>query len=66
MANTNCLEGIRCPKCGQEDEFRIACTMVCTVIDDGTEKIGDIEWDENSWCLCPRCEKDGKLKDFQS
>jgi hypothetical protein len=38
--------------------------MVCTVTDDGTETIGDIEWDDDSWCLCPHCDKEGRLKDF--
>ena len=37
MTNTNCLENISCPKCGQEDRFKIAATIFCLVTDDGTD-----------------------------
>jgi hypothetical protein len=64
MANENCLEGIKCPDCGNEDEFRIEAVIVCQVTDDGSEPIGDHYWDEKSYCHCPVCEKDGKLAEF--
>ena len=63
--NTNCLEGIRCPECGQEDEFRIEGRTVFEVTDDGTGDHGDVEWDEDSYVLCPSCEFEGKLGHFQ-
>jgi DNA-directed RNA polymerase subunit RPC12/RpoP len=28
MPNTNCLEGIRCPKCGHEDAFKIEAKVL--------------------------------------
>jgi len=28
MANENCLEGMMCPKCGQEEKFSIVCSCV--------------------------------------
>ena len=66
MANTNCLEGIRCPDCGNEDEFRIECHVVMKVTDDGVmDSAGDVEWDEDSWCFCPQCEREGKLALFR-
>jgi Zn ribbon nucleic-acid-binding protein len=64
--NTNCLEGIRCPKCGQDDSLRIAGSSIFTVVDDGTEDHGDVEWDEDSWALCPACEYEGKLGMFHT
>lgn len=64
--NTNCLEGIRCPKCGQEDSFRIEGRSVFTVIDDGTVEHSDVEWDDDSWALCPTCEYEGKLGTFRT
>ncbi len=45
MTNTNCLEGIQCPQCGNADRFRIVATSLFTVTDDGTEDHGDVEWD---------------------
>ena len=66
--NTNCLEGIRCPECGQEDEFRIAGSSIFTVVDDGIEDHGDVEYDDDSWALCPafECEYEGKLGTFRT
>jgi hypothetical protein len=48
MTNTNCLEGIRCPDCGNEESFRIAAKTIVTVTDDGIEDHGDMEWDDDS------------------
>lgn len=65
MTNSNCLEGIKCPACGNEDRFRIACTTVFTVTDEGTEDHGDIEWDDDSYAECPECGRRGTLKVFK-
>lgn len=66
MANTNCLEGIKCPECGQEDEFRIEVVMTAKVKDEGVADVsGDTYWDKDSWCYCPQCEREGKVKEFQ-
>lgn len=57
MANKNCLEGVRCPKCGQEDRFHINAEITVSVTDDGTEDMdGNYGWSENSACFCPDCE----------
>jgi hypothetical protein len=66
MTNTNCLEGIKCPACGNEDRFRIAGTAVFTVTDEGAEDHGDIEWDDDSYADCPDCFRHGTLKDFRA
>ena len=34
------------------------------VTDMGTEGHSGVEWDENSWTLCPVCEHEGKLGEF--
>ncbi len=65
MTNTNCLENIKCPACGNEESFRIAGTTIFTVTDDGTEDHGDIEWDDESYAECTACLRHGTLKDFQ-
>lgn len=65
MANTNCLEGIKCPDCGNEDTFLIAGKSMFTVTDDGTEDHGDVEWDEDSYAECTECRRSGTLKDFE-
>lgn len=61
--NTNCLAGLRCPKCGSYGPFSIQCTAMFNVADDGTEIIGSVEWDECSFCQC-RCGRTGDVDDF--
>jgi hypothetical protein len=65
MTNTNCLENIKCPACGNEDRFRIAAKTIAIVTDDGVEDYGDMEWDDDSYAECTECLKAGKLRDFQ-
>jgi hypothetical protein len=64
MTNTNCLENIKCPACGNEESFRIAAKTIATVTDDGTEEHGDMEWDDDSYAECTACPRHGTLKDF--
>ena len=63
--NTNCLEGVRCPQCGNQDEFRIEVVAVCKVTDDSAEITGDLEWTDDSWCYCPKCDNEGILGKFR-
>ena len=66
MPNTNCLEGIRCPGCKQEDEVIIGMVISVSVTDDGTDDLaGDRTWDDDSPCACPECKFQGNVKDFQ-
>jgi hypothetical protein len=71
MTNTNCLEGIRCPQCGQEDRFMIASKIIAEVTDDGAEVASPMygigfEWDDDSYCRCPECDFEGTLNDFRN
>jgi hypothetical protein len=66
MTNSNCLEGIRCPACGQEDRFKITALITCAVTDNGSEPVGDHEWDDDSSTRCSVCGFDGKLRNFRS
>jgi hypothetical protein len=66
MVNTNCLENIKCPGCGNHELFRIAGNAVFTVTDDGTEDYGDVEWDDDSYAECAQCHRQGTLKDFKA
>jgi Zn ribbon nucleic-acid-binding protein len=66
MVNTNCLVGIKCPDCGNEDSFYIQSTAVMYVTDGGAECRGDTEWNDDSHTECPQCERSGKLADFRA
>jgi hypothetical protein len=65
MTNTNCLENIKCPACGNEESLRIAASTIATVTDDGMEDYSDMEWGDNSYAECPKCHRNGALKDFR-
>ena len=65
MTNTNCLESIKCPACGNEDSFRIAARTIATVCDDGVEDHTEMEWDDDSYADCTKCCHHGTLKDFK-
>ena len=66
MANDNCLKGIRCPECGNEDRFLIAATILADVTDDGADIAAhtDMEWDETSATRCPNCGHAAPLATF--
>ena len=63
--NENCLEGICCPKCGSIGPFRIACTAVCYLTDDGpTEDFTHVDYDENSMIRCEDCDCQKTMGEF--
>lgn len=65
MANTNCLEGVACPNCGQDERFEISARVWATVTDDGTEdQGGDYEWTDADPCVCTKCDFRGVLGQF--
>lgn len=59
--NTNCLEGIRCPKCGYEDGFNVSITVTTTVymtddgfsLDEGSN--AETNWDDDDYMSCIDC-----------
>lgn len=63
--NENCLAGMRCPKCRSLEPFKIECSVLMTVTDNGTDEAeGDTEWNDDDYCQCRECEFEGKVKDF--
>lgn len=64
--NTNCLEGLKCPKCGYDESIHVLSSVWVTVFDDGTEyhDCGP-EYDDDSWADCPECNYHGKLVDWR-
>lgn len=64
--NTNCLEGYKCPKCGQEDEILVRAFMWVSLTDEGTDACadGNVEYESTSDAECPECGFSGTLSDF--
>jgi len=57
--NENCLEGIRCDKCGSSGPFKISATAEFEIDDDGTAEYSDVEWDDLSLIHCKNCDWSG-------
>jgi hypothetical protein len=68
MANDNCLAGMRCPSCGAEEPFRVGVTPTLVMWDDGSDpeaQLGDLDWEEWSYCKCITCDYEGQVQDFR-
>lgn len=64
--NHNCLEGWRCPKCGQEDSFAVAASCWVELRDDGTWNETDFDWTEESAVRCNDCDWTGEVGECTS
>ena len=65
MTNRDCLDGVRCPNCSRNDRFTITAIVACEVTDDGSEPVGDHEWDDASSTRCPECGRAGLMREFR-
>lgn len=63
--NTNCLSGMKCPRCESLEPFLIAGTAVFTVYDSGTKDCSDVVWDEFDMCECVECGLRAMVKSFK-
>lgn len=63
--NTNCLEGCRCPNCGQDKYFKVQATSLFVITDDGSNNGYDIEYDGDSYANCPECDWEGTWGELQ-
>ena len=70
--NTNCLEGLRCPACGNEDKLLVWATVCMAVTDDGTDfyddeiKDRDADYCDEDPAECPACGRRGALWSFRT
>jgi len=64
MSNTNCLEGIACPKCESEGPFHIQAESLFSVSDDGTFEFGEVLWKDDSTIVCRDCGHRGTVREF--
>lgn len=66
MPNSNCLKGIKCPKCGSENKFQIHAQCWVIAEDDGTDEATDFEWGEQDGIICLNCKHRGIVRDFST
>lgn len=66
--NTNCLDGMACPKCKSEGPFKIWITRCVQIYvsDEGVydESGGDSEWEEGDTTECLECHHVGTVETF--
>lgn len=60
----NCLEGWRCPQCGNVEKFRIVGSALFTLTDEGLEDFENVHYDNNSLTYCRECNFVGTKHDF--
>lgn len=64
--NINCLEDMKCPTCGSLGPFGIRCSVAVVAYDDGTDEESGFEWEDDSFCICRKCDFAGKVRDFKA
>lgn len=64
--NANCLDAMKCPKCGSLEPFGIEVTMTVTMCDDGTDDYGNSDWDDSAYCECRACHFHATAGDFRT
>jgi hypothetical protein len=63
--NTNCLEGIKCPDCGNDGPFTVSVRGWAVLTDDGLQSVQDADWEDDSMTYCARCSKEGPWESFK-
>jgi hypothetical protein len=64
--NSNCLEGVRCPKCKVEGPFNIVAEVTVKVFDEGVAEVsGDTDWGDESTIICLGCQHFANVKNFR-
>lgn len=67
MSNGNTLQdafGMCCPACGNDQLLQVTITCTALLSINGTEDLGDHDWDAGSDCECPDCGHAAKVADF--
>ena len=62
-----CIAGMRCPKCGNHESFKIEIHTVMEFDKEGETMFSDDsprEWDDDSYCECPECHFHGTVATF--
>jgi DNA-directed RNA polymerase subunit RPC12/RpoP len=66
MSNTDLLENMACPNCGQDKALWVEVATVYTVRDDSAECKHDLidNMSDDDYTTCPRCEYGGRWHKF--
>jgi len=56
---------MQCPSCKQVEKFDIDIAAFMTIHADGEWKVSEPCYDGGSSCICPVCDYDGLVRDFE-
>lgn len=62
--NDNCLDGMRCPRCGALEPFSIRNTCWTVWTDEGSGESDNHEWELDDKCKCLACGHWGDVRGF--
>ena len=63
--NENALEGMECPSCHSDGDFRISVRAWALVADEGVVTTDTYSWNDDSLIECRDCTYHGKVSDFR-
>lgn len=63
-ANSNCLDGAKCPKCGSLEPFHIEAITTALVYDDGTDSYEGADWEDHHTVWCKECDWQGTVAEL--
>jgi hypothetical protein len=55
---------LACPKCGSDEHLRVAIETWADLSPDGTDPVGDHDWNQYSGCRCTSCDFNGAVENF--
>ena len=65
MMTVRQIYGLACPRCDYDETLDIQIFCMARVTSQGSEPFGDHEWDEDSFCRCPNCNRTGDVSEFR-
>lgn len=65
LTNSNVLEGVECPQCGQSASFEVVAKAWFTLSDEGTESYKEVDWDDTAPTRCPACKHLGPMSIYR-
>lgn len=60
------LFNVACPNCGSDGDLLVAVCVWARLSVDGTEPVGDHDWDNESGMICLACRTAGKVGTFRA
>lgn len=64
--NTNYLKGMKCPDCTSEGPFSVQYSTWVLTYDDGIKNNHDLDYTDDSSCICPNCDYEGPIHTFKA